>query len=208
MNCDSDKNTCDFLELILSFSFLPRIVKPTRITPRSQILIDSIFFNEIQANIIVGNITTDISDHLTQFVAMPGDWHTEISTEDIYRRNYKNLNPDNFKDEFGRINWGNLFLDKNIDDAYDSFLEETEKLINKHFPLAKVSKRKLKQQIRKPWISNDLMRQINYKNKLHKKSKTEKDMNIKNELANEHKILQRTLRKKVQLEINRYYQVF
>ena len=83
---------------------------------------------------------------------------------------------------------------------YDSFLEETEKLINKHFPLEKVSIRKLKQQLRKPWISNDLMRQINYKNKLHKKSKTEKDMNIRNELANEHKILQRTLRKEIQLE--------
>ena len=110
-------------------------------------MIDNIFFNEIQANIISGNITTDISDHFTQFVAIPADWHTEISTEDIYRRNYKNLNSDNFKDEFGRINWANLFLDKNIDDAYDSFLEETEKLINKHFPLEKVSKRKLKQQI-------------------------------------------------------------
>ena len=63
---------------------------------------------------MAGNITTDISDHLTQFVAIPGDWHTEISTEDIYGRNYKNLNSDNFKDKFGRINWANLFLDKNI----------------------------------------------------------------------------------------------
>ena len=99
-------------------------------------------------------------------------------------------------------------MDKNIDDAYDSFLEETEKLINKHFLFEKVSKRKLKQQIRKPWISNGLMKQINYKNKLHKKSKTEKEMNIRNELANEHKVLQRTLRKEIQLEKDRYYQKF
>ena len=54
------------------------------------------------------------------------------------------------------------------------------------------------------------MRQINYKNKLHKKFKTEKDINIyiRNELANEHKILQRTLRKEIQLEKDRYYQKF
>ena len=32
---------------------------------------------------------TDISDHLTQFVPTPGDWHTELSSQDIYRRNYK-----------------------------------------------------------------------------------------------------------------------
>ena len=208
LNCDSDKNTSDFLEMMLSFSFLPRIVKPTRITPRSQTLIDNIFFNEIQSNIISGNITTDISDHLTQFVAIPGDWHPEITSEDIYRRNYKNLNSDKFKEEFGRINWTNLFLDKNVDNAYGSFLEETEKLINKHFPLEKVSKRKLKQQIRKPWISDDLMKQIKYKNKLHKKSKTEQNLILRNQLTNEHKILQKTLRKKIQLEKDRYYQNF
>ena len=52
------------------------------------------------------------------------------------------------------------------------------------------------------------MRQIKYKNKLQKKSKTEKDVNIRNELANEHKILQRTLRKEIQLEKDRYYQKF
>ena len=194
--------------MMLSFSFLPRIVKPTRITPRSQTLIDNIFFNEIQSNITAGSITMDISDHLTQFLAIPDDWHSEITSEDIYRRNYKNLNSDKFKEEFGRINWTNLFLDKNVDDAYDSFLEETEKLINKHFSLEKVSKMKLKQQIRKPWISDDLMRQIKYKNKLHKKSKTEQNLILRNELTNEHKILQRTLRKEIQLEKDRYYQNF
>ena len=52
------------------------------------------------------------------------------------------------------------------------------------------------------------MRQIKYKNKLQKKSKIEKDVNIRNELANEHKILQRTLRKEIQLEKDRYYQKF
>ena len=69
---------------MLSFSFLPRIVKPTRITPRSQTLIDNIFFNEIQSNITAGSITMDISDHLTQFLAIPDDWHPEITSEDIY----------------------------------------------------------------------------------------------------------------------------
>ena len=68
----------DFLEMMLSFPFLPRIVKPTRITPSSQTLIDNIFYNEIRSNIIAGNITTDISDHLTQFVAIPDDWHPKL----------------------------------------------------------------------------------------------------------------------------------
>ena len=52
------------------------------------------------------------------------------------------------------------------------------------------------------------MRRINYKNKLHKRSKTEKDLKLRNDLANEHKILQRILRKEIQLEKDRYYQKF
>ena len=70
------------------------LMKPTRITSRSQTLIDNIFYNELHSNIVAGNITTDTSDHLTQFVAIPGDWHTEIKNQEIYRRNYKNLNSD------------------------------------------------------------------------------------------------------------------
>ena len=208
LNCDSDKNTSDFLELLLFFSFLPRIMKPTQITSRSQTLIDNIFYNELHSNIVAGNITTDISDHLTQFVAIPGDWHTEIKNQEIYRRNYKNLNSDKFKKDFNKINWTNIFADKNVDDAYDSFLEETEKILNKHIPLEKVSNRQLKEQIRKPWINNDLMKRINYKNKLHKRSKTEKDLNLRKDLSNEHKILQRNLKKETQLEKDRYYHKF
>ena len=70
---------------------------------------------------------TDMSDHLTQFVPIPGDWHTELSSQDIYRRNYKDLNSDKFKEDFNKFNLKNLFSDKNVDDAYDSFLDETEK---------------------------------------------------------------------------------
>ena len=47
---------------MLSFSFLPRIIKPTHITPRSQTLIDNIFYTELDKNILADNITTDISD--------------------------------------------------------------------------------------------------------------------------------------------------
>ena len=47
LNCESDNNTCDFLELMLSLSLMPRIMNPTRITPRSQTLIDNMFYNEV-----------------------------------------------------------------------------------------------------------------------------------------------------------------
>ena len=51
LNCESDKNTPEFLELMLSFSLIPRIMNATRITPRSQTLIDNIFYSEAQPKI-------------------------------------------------------------------------------------------------------------------------------------------------------------
>ena len=50
--------------------------------------------------------------------------------------------------------------------------------------------------------------EINYKKKLHKKSQTEKDLNCRNDLINEVKVLQNSLRKKIQLEKDNYYQKF
>ena len=149
---------------------MPKILNPTRIIPRSQTLIDNIFYNEVQPKIIAGNIARDISHHLIQFTAIPGKWHTEHLNENIYRRNYKTLNHYKFKEGFNKTDWVTLLSGNNIYVTYDNFLEKVENLINKHLPLEKVSKRKLKQQKRKPWISNDLLKQINHKNKLHKKS--------------------------------------
>ena len=140
LNCDSDKNTCDFLEHMLSFSFLPRIIKPTCITPRSQTLIDNIFYAELDKNILAGNITTDISDHLTQFVAIPVQGPLSTEKNDIYKRNYKNFNSEKFKEDFNKINWKNLFSNASVDNAYDSLPEEAHKLIDKHFPLKNYQK--------------------------------------------------------------------
>ena len=96
-------------------------MNPTRITLCSQTLIGNIFYHEIQPKIIAGNIATDISDHLIQFIAIQGKWHTEHLNEDICRRNYKTLNHDKFKENFNKIEWATLLSGNNIDVAYDNF---------------------------------------------------------------------------------------
>ena len=57
-NCDS----ATFLDNMYENLLLPYITSCTRVTPRSQTLIDNIFSNIIE-DIISGNITTTISDH-------------------------------------------------------------------------------------------------------------------------------------------------
>ena len=51
--------------------FFPHIVQPNRITSHSKTLIDNIFSNYISQDIVSGNSTATISDHLPQFVIAP-----------------------------------------------------------------------------------------------------------------------------------------
>ena len=102
-------------------------------------------------------------------------------------------------------------IGRHVNDAYDSFLKETDTLIQNHIPFEKISKRKLKQQPRKPWImiNNDLMKRINHKNKLHKRStKLETNNNLKTKLHHEWQILQKAVKKDVQIEKYKYHQNF
>ena len=67
LNCESDRYTACFLDDMDSNSCTPYIMLPTRITPRSKILTDNIFYNNFNAS-MSGNLITDISDHLAQFI--------------------------------------------------------------------------------------------------------------------------------------------
>ena len=67
LNCNIDKNTSDYEDMLYSHAFFPTINSPTQITPYSKTLTDNIFYNNVTKNIIPGNITTSIPDHLTQF---------------------------------------------------------------------------------------------------------------------------------------------
>ena len=63
--------TNDFLDLLACNSFIPYTSHPTRITSHPKTLIDNIFSNYISHEIISGNITATISDHLPQFSFVP-----------------------------------------------------------------------------------------------------------------------------------------
>ena len=49
---------------------MPYISSPSRVTPRSQTLIDNIFSNKIEEESFSGNITTTVSDHYAQFLLL------------------------------------------------------------------------------------------------------------------------------------------
>ena len=63
--------TNELLDSLASNSFIPLILQPTRITSHSNTLIDNIFSNFIDPDIISGNLIATISDHLPQLSVIP-----------------------------------------------------------------------------------------------------------------------------------------
>ena len=71
LNYNDHQPTNEFLDSLASNFFIPYILQPTRTTSHSKTLIDNIFSNIISHEMISGNITATISDHLPQFLFVP-----------------------------------------------------------------------------------------------------------------------------------------
>ena len=67
LNYNEHNQTNGFLDSLTSNSFIPLMLKPTRITSHSNTLKNNMFSNVIDPDIISGNLTVTISDNLPQF---------------------------------------------------------------------------------------------------------------------------------------------
>ena len=71
LNYNVHQPTNDFLDSLAFNSIIPYILQPTRLTSHSKTLIDNIFSNILSKEIISGNLTATISDHIPQFLFPP-----------------------------------------------------------------------------------------------------------------------------------------
>ena len=102
LNCNTDKDTSDYIDTLCLHSFYHTIHFLTRITPTTTTLIDNIFYNNASNNIISGNITTSISDHLTQFpvvAGQPKDIQSHVLKE---IRSFHDFDPKSFEKDLQR----------------------------------------------------------------------------------------------------------
>ena len=181
--------TNDFLDSLASNSFIPCILHPTRITSHSKTLIDNIFSNYISHEIISGNITATISDHLPQF-SFVRNMLSNPSTQksNFYERDCSKFKQENFILDYFDKDLVDLFqLDQqNVNLSMDIFLNKMDPMLDTHAPLKKVNKYKLKFKT-KPWITPALQKSISIKNNLLKKFKTAKNPQIKERYHKEYK---------------------
>ena len=148
LNAESCNFTKDFLLSLQSYSFIPTIDKPTRVSSNSATLIDNIFVNQIGSEITSGNIISDISDHFSQFCIIKS-----LKAKELPKK-FSRDTDENIHSELSEINWDLTMANcrDNADAAFSKFFNSLNKIINKHAPLRPLSKHKAKQ-FSKPWIS-------------------------------------------------------
>ena len=86
----------EFLDSLASNSFIPLILQPSRTTSHSNTLIDNIFSNIVDPDIISGNLTATISDHLPQFAIIPNMFENTSNKSNIYEREWSKFDRVNF----------------------------------------------------------------------------------------------------------------
>ena len=173
LNCDDTSYSDDFLNLLFSFSLMPLITKPTRITDNSSNLIDNVFCN-LQLFPDAGIIISDMSDHFPIYTKVPLSRPTFIS---IHSKHVRNTNPKNvakFRDALIATDWSKVVLDSSVDSSFDKFLKKFLMLYDEHIPLRKWGGGNRRKKPQMPWMTRSLLKSINKKNKLYYKYKTTK----------------------------------
>ena len=156
-----------FYELLCSYGLLPQIFYPTRECGESSTIIDNIFTNNLSSTILSGNIHTDISDHYSQFVFVKRD-KIDYKTMSIYSRDYSKFCVDSFRDDVSIQNFNVEFDD--VNHQFNDFYFKLAGCVERHAPIKKLSTKEVKLR-HKPWISNELIKMIKIRNKLHRRKK-------------------------------------
>ena len=116
---------------MFSYSYLPFINTPTRVTGHSKTLIDNIFYNKPMLNITAGNISSAISDHLIQFLIGPSSSNSKLEQICKLQRCCKNFNKAKFKNDIHKISWREHCSNPDSNVPLEHLLQVINKLLNK-----------------------------------------------------------------------------
>ena len=103
--------------------------------------VDNIFSNVISKDIVSGNITATISDHLLQFLISPNTFADPPTKSNVFERNWSSFDQENFVLDYIGIDFPNILKldEKNVNSAANNFLDSINPVLKK-----KVNKYKLR----------------------------------------------------------------
>ena len=136
MNYNDHQPANDFLDSLASNSFFPYILYLIRITIHSKTVIDNVFSN-ISPEIMSGNITATISDHLPKFSFIPNILsNPSIQKSNYYERDWLKFKQENFILDYFDKDWNDLLqIDQQVVNlSMDSSLNNMNYILNAHNP--------------------------------------------------------------------------
>ena len=148
---EQHKVTNEFLDSLCSKLFLPYIIQPSRINSHSKYIIDNIFSNFISQEIISGNLTSTISDHLPEFLIASHIFsNTPNRKFNIFELNWSKLNCEEFILDYFAIDWPHILNLNNSNNNitiiitiiytfFQNFFDSMSKIIDNHSQLKKLS---------------------------------------------------------------------
>ena len=164
---ESHKQTNDFYDLLASYSYRPCILQPSRVTSKSNTLIDNIFTNDLSCFLDCGNLTHKISDHFTQFVFCDILTKKHFKAEKKFKRDFKHFNNSEFLEELLQIDI-NALTQMNTNDAFTSFYNHYSDILNTMAPMRRMTKKEQRLKVR-PWISKGILKSMKIRDTLYKK---------------------------------------
>ena len=138
------------------------IKSPTRITSKSNSILDNFYTNFITDRLSSGIINYELSDHLPIFLNIKLEKHIEINNgQVIYKRTLNKKNIEKLINDLSSIDWNYLYNSENIELCYDIFISTFLNSCNRCIPLKSVQ---IKNKNIKILITNTIKNAINKKN--------------------------------------------
>ena len=159
---NEDKQTSEYLDMLLSLGFMPIITKPTRITDHTATLIDHIYTNTPEKLIKSGLCLADISDHLPVFCTMANTLPT--NNEPRFFRDFRHFHENAFHQDLLAVDFKSL-TSTDVNESETTIVDNLSAIADRHAPLRKASKRQRKR-LERHWISKAIMHSIRQRHKL------------------------------------------
>ena len=167
LNFETHGLTNDYINSLVSKSFLPVINLPTRIKYQSATLIDHIWTNKVSSSYYSGILISSLSDHFPVFYFEEGK-HQKFDLPDRITRkiNFKNI--PSFCKLLKSTSWSNVINEQNPKVAFQNFFEIFYSARDFSFPEVRI-KSKPSNLRHNPWMSQGLRKSQKRKEKLFAK---------------------------------------
>ena len=164
LNFEKHELTNNYINNLISKSFLPLITQPTRIKHQSATLIDHIWTNKICDMYSAGILIDSLSDHFPVFY-IETDRMEKIQLPDKITRKINSNTIPSFCKLLQTTSWTNVINEKSPQKAFDNFFEIINTSRDICFPEIKI-KQTQKKFRHSPWMSKGLIVSQKRKSKL------------------------------------------